>query len=74
LCHPFASGVDVRTYFLTLLMKSANGCSSAVGQYRDHSSYMWRPSSTASCAPMTFASLSSITESNSVVGRAPDPV
>lgn len=30
--HEFVSGVDVTTYFLTLFMKSANGCSSDVGQ------------------------------------------
>ena len=44
LCHPFDSGVDVTTYFRTLLMKSANGWPSTFGQYLDHSSYMLRPS------------------------------
>ena len=32
------SGLDVTTYLGTVLMKSANGCSSEVGQYADHSS------------------------------------
>ena len=36
--HSLVTGVEVATYFCTVLMKSANGWMSDVGHYSDHSS------------------------------------
>ena len=57
--------VEVTTYFCTPLMKLANGSSSAVGQYPAHSSYIRRPRSTASWAPITVARFAYISSSKS---------
>ena len=57
-------------------MKSANGWSSDVGQYSDHSSYIRRPSRTVSCVPITsprFASITSSKSSRNVSGSSATP-
>ena len=51
--HWACSGEDVATYFWVLLMNVAKGSMSDAGQNSAHSSYMRRPSSTASWVSMT---------------------
>src|SRR5689334_12411502 len=71
-----AGGDEVNTYFGTLLMKSAKGWMSAVGQYPAHSSYERRPSNTVSCSPMTrprFAEQSSSKAGTKLPGPSATP-
>ena len=60
-----AGSREPTTYFCTLLMNVANGSTSDVGQYAAHSSYIPRPSSTASCSAITSARLASSRSSQS---------